>query len=62
MGRIKSTLVKRTARNLIKKDHDFSEDFDHNKKLLGNLMPSKLMRNKIAGYIARLIRMQKESK
>jgi len=60
MGRIKSILVKRTARKLISEEHDFTEIFDHNKKLLGNTMPSKLMRNKIAGYIARLIRMQKE--
>jgi len=60
MGRIKSTLVKRTSKKLISAEHDFTESFDHNKKLLGNTMPSKLMRNKIAGYIARLIRMQKE--
>ena len=60
MGRIKSTMIKRTSRQLILGDHSFNEDFDHNKKLLGDTMPSKTQRNKIAGYIARLMRMQKD--
>ena len=55
MGRIKSTLIKRTARILEKEDY-FSEKFDRNKKVLGNTMPSKSVRNKIAGYISRLKR------
>ena len=54
MGRIKSTLVKRTARTLVKEMNVFSSDFDKDKKILGNTMPSKRIRNKIAGYIARL--------
>lgn len=42
--------------------HKFEEAFDHNKKALGNnTMPSKKMRNKIAGYISRLKRMERES-
>lgn len=60
MGRIKSTLVKRTARNLMASDHPFSEDFTVNKRVLQNTMPSKKMRNKIAGYISRLARMRKK--
>ena len=55
MGRIKSTLVKRTAKELIQQV-EFSESFEQNKKLLGNTMPSKKIRNKIAGYISRLHR------
>ena len=54
MGRIKSLLVKRTARNLLTEDNKFSEDFERNKKVLGPNMPSKKMRNKIAGYVSRL--------
>jgi len=55
MGKIKSALVKRTARKLLKEEESiFSEDFEHNKKILGNNMPSKKVRNKMAGYIARL--------
>jgi len=54
MGRIKSTLVKRTSKELLKEDHGFSKDFEKDKKILGKTMPSKRIRNKIAGYIARL--------
>jgi ribosomal protein S17E len=62
MGRIKSTLVKRTANNLLKEDNQFSEDFEKNKKLLGRTMPSKKVRNKIAGYISRLKKQEKKEK
>jgi len=55
MGRIKPTLVKRTARQLIEKsDESFGKTFEENKKALGRTLSSKKMRNKIAGYIARL--------
>ncbi|MCD4771490.1 30S ribosomal protein S17e [archaeon] len=57
MGRIKPTLVKRTSRQLIEKSSDsFGKTFEENKKALGNTLPSKKMRNKIAGYIARIKR------
>ena len=59
MGRIKPLLVKRASVELMKQDIPFSESFEHNKKILGNLMPSKKIRNKIAGYIARLKCMEK---
>ena len=57
MGRIKTTLVKRTAEKLLEKEPDmFTEHFEDNKKILGSTMPSKRIRNKIAGYIGRLKR------
>jgi len=59
MGRIKPKMVKNTAKSLLAEEHSFTPDFDHNKKLLGNHMPSKKIRNKIAGYLARLVRMEK---
>jgi small subunit ribosomal protein S17e len=60
MGRIKSTMVKKAAKQLIVKENiTFSEDFERNKKILSNLLPSKPIRNKVAGYISRLIKMQK---
>ena len=59
MGRIKSIMVKRAAQQLLTGEHNFNDSFDHNKKLLGSTMPSKPIRNKIAGYIARLIQAQK---
>lgn len=55
MGRIKSKQIKRTSRELLERSEDqFSEDFDENKRVLGRTLPSKKVRNKIAGYIGRL--------
>jgi len=60
MGRIKPKLIKRTSRNMLESSPDsFAEDFDHNKKTIGNTLPSKKTRNKIAGYLARLKRQTK---
>ncbi len=57
MGRIKTTLIKRTSRQLLAQSGDsFGKTFEENKKSLGYTLPSKRMRNKIAGYIARLKR------
>jgi ribosomal protein S17E len=62
MAGIKSALVKRTARNLMQSDIQFNEDFNSNKKLLVGTMPSKTIRNKIAGYIVRLRKQQRIAK
>ena len=59
MGRIKSKMVKKAAKQLLSREPKLSEDFSNNKKILGNSMPSKSTRNKIAGYISRLVKMQK---
>ncbi len=56
MGRIKPLMVKRTTKELMTKDLPFSGEFNNNKVMLGKTMPSKKVRNKIAGYIARLYR------
>jgi ribosomal protein S17E len=60
MGKIKTKLVKRTAETLINKEINFSEHFDENKKILGRNMPSKKIRNQIAGYLARIKTQQKQ--
>ena len=62
MGRIKSTLVKRTARKMLAEENLFTPSFENDKKILGNLMPSKRIRNKIAGYISRLKVQAREEK
>jgi len=59
MGRIKSALIKRTAKALLKEENAFSDTFEANKPLLGTKMPSKSLRNKIAGYITRIKRNEK---
>lgn len=58
MGRIKSTLIKRTSKQLLQGENKFTSDFNKNKRLLVAGMPSKPMRNKIAGYLARLKKME----
>ena len=62
MGRIKTTLIKRTAKKLFE-DHkeEFQKDFDKNKKIVEDFakISSKKLRNVIAGYVTRL---KKQSK
>ncbi len=59
MGRIKSALEKRTSKKMLKEENAFTDKFEDNKKVLGNkIIPSKKVRNKIAGYVARLKRMK----
>ena len=62
MGRIKSKLIKRTGRSLLKEENNFTENFDDNKKVLKGLMPSKKIRNQVAGYITRKKRTQVQDK
>lgn len=57
MGRIKSKVVKRTSKSLLKEENSgFTDKFDQNKEFLRDLelTPSKKVRNQIAGYIARI--------
>lgn len=54
MGKIKSKLIKRSGDELLKKGMGFNSDFEKNKKILGNnSMPSKKIRNQVAGYLAK---------
>ena len=57
MGRIKTQLVKRVTNDLIEQNPDkFKKDFDENKVIVDELadVPSKKLRNIIAGYATRL--------
>ncbi len=59
MGRIKTLLVKRLAKKLIKvHGSEFTPEFDKNKALVQKYtnVVSHKMRNIIAGYTSRLIR------
>ena len=63
MGKVKTKLVKRSSRALLKEGVEFSEDFTKNKRILGsNTMPSKKIRNQIAGYLARLKKAEAKKK
>ena len=62
MGRIKTRILKTVTKDILKKDGDkFSADFEHNKEAVSKCadIPSKKLRNIIAGYAARLKRTEK---
>jgi len=54
MGKIKSKMIKRSAEIFMRRGVEFSEDFEKNKKILGNNMPSKKIRNQMAGLLSRI--------
>tara|TARA_Y100000310_G_scaffold272635_1_gene287739 strand:+ start:38 stop:226 length:189 start_codon:yes stop_codon:yes gene_type:complete len=61
MGRIKTTQVKRVGNKLVRDHRDkFSKDFDTNKHVLPNYVTvhSKKLRNVLAGYISRLMKVE----
>jgi small subunit ribosomal protein S17e len=63
MGRIKSTFVKSSARKIYGKGGDeFTSDFAKNKKIVEKYaaVPSKKLKNTIAGYITRLKKQSSE--
>lgn len=62
MGKIKTKIIKRTGETLMERELPFTESFEDNKKILGREMPSKKMRNQIAGYLSRRKRQEKEEK
>ncbi|MFQ6129573.1 MAG: 30S ribosomal protein S17e [Candidatus Hadarchaeaceae archaeon] len=63
MGRVRSTYIKRAARELLKRYPDeFSTDFKQNCLVLDKLvnLKSKSLRNRIAGYLSNLLAQKKE--
>ena len=60
MGRIKTTLLRRTGKKLFKEhEKEFKADFEFNKKKVNELIlvQSKKLRNIIAGYVTRLYKL-----
>ena len=63
MGRIKTMMIKRVTNELVKKHNtQFTKSFEDNKKLVSEFadVPSKKLRNTIAGYVTRIIKNSKE--
>jgi len=61
MGNIRTTFVKRISKELIETHPGvFTTEFDENKKLVAeySTVSTKHLRNKIAGYVTRLVRQQ----
>ena len=58
MGKVRTELVKRMARELVERFPDkFTTDFETNKKLVESLtnISSTKLRNRVAGYTTRLV-------
>jgi len=65
VGRIKTKLVKRVTKQLVKEHkEEFSEDYNKNKEVVVKYtnIKSRKIRNVIAGYTARLIKQSKSDK
>ena len=63
MGRIKTTQIKRITHKLMALHRDkFKKDFNDNKKIVDDLLEvrSKKLRNVIAGYVTRLVKVGKK--
>ena len=64
MGNIRTSFVKRLAKELIETHKGvFTTDFEENKKLVKlvqeySTVSTKHLRNKIAGYVTRLVRLE----
>merc|ERR1712216_1077886 len=59
MGRVRTKTVKKAARNIVEKYYSrLTLDFQTNKKMSDEvaIIPTKRLRNKIAGFITRLMR------
>jgi len=59
MGKIKSKLVRRTAQTLMQKGIGFTDGFVENKRILGMILPSKKIRNQLAGLLAKTKKYEK---
>lgn len=65
MGKIRTTMIKRLAREFVNNYPDkFTVNFEKNKQLLKELgvFPSKKIRNQVAGYIVRIIKRMGKNK
>ena len=65
MGKVRTEIVKRTARDLFQRHPDkFTADFEANKKAVSEYfgLNSKRLRNRVAGYATRLKRVEEARK
>lgn len=63
MSKVRQTYIKRLAKDLVSAEPEkFTEDFDENKETLKETdeFESKKLRNRVAGYIVRVVQNSKE--
>jgi small subunit ribosomal protein S17e len=61
MGKVRTVLIKRLARELVDRySVSFTTDFDKNKVVVDELLTNttKRLRNRIAGYITHLVKLR----
>jgi small subunit ribosomal protein S17e len=61
MGKVRTVLIKRLARELVDRySVSFTTDFDNNKQVVDELLTNttKRLRNRIAGYITHLVKLR----
>ena len=62
MGKTKSKTIRRAGENLVKQGISFTTDFEENKRILKKTMPSKKIRNQMAGFLVRLKKQEKKDR
>lgn len=63
MGKVYTSLIKRTARKLMELyPGEVSEDFEKNKEVASKYLEvkSKRLKNQVAGYLTRLVKLSKK--
>jgi len=60
MGKIKSKLVKRCAKTILKNNLLPREKFEENKRILKGVFPTNKLRNQTAGYLTKLNKNEKK--
>lgn len=63
MGRIKTQMIKRLTFQVLKEHkEDLKNSFEENKKVIDDLLnhPGKKIRNIVAGYVTRLMKIKEE--
>jgi ribosomal protein S17E len=60
MGKIKSKLVKRCAKAILKSKIESKEKFEENKRILKAVFPTNKLRNQTAGYLTKLNKNEKK--
>lgn len=63
MSKVRQTYIKRLANDLVEADSErFSDDFEENKQELKETdeFESKKLRNRVAGYIVRVVQNRRE--
>lgn len=54
MGKIKSRLIRRSAKKIMNEGVKFDKDFGKNKQILKGITPSKKLKNQMAGLLTRI--------